>query len=165
MSSPLYKSSVRLSVPCLVLRSQGLPGRTSPKYGGTQVWSSSSVVGSRPWLFVICADFSLLRLLGRAGKPLARAFCVQSSDCDSRWGTGTERELGVLTANSLVPEVASHQGQIAHLGCLGLLATLRARKVQPTKVHRPRLSSGPSHPVSQAGPEPGLLLLVRGRLA
>lgn len=142
---------------------------------GPQVWSSSSVVGSRPWLFVICADFSLLRLLGRAGKPLARAFGLQSSDCDSRWGTGTEQELGVLSANSLVPEVASHQGQIAHLGCLGLPATLRARKAQPTKVCRPRLSSGPrplplpaplsSHPVSQAGPEPGLRLLVRGRLA
>lgn len=123
-------------------------------------------------IFVICVDFSLLSLLGRAGKPLARALGLQSSACDSRWGAGTGRELGVLTATSLVPEVASHQGQIAHLGCLGLPVTIRVRKVQPAKERRPGLSWGwggaclPAAPLSsQVGPGPGLRLPVRGRLA
>lgn len=71
----------------------------SPRCGAASLWW---VPDHGSWLFVNCADFSLLRLLSRAGKPLARARSLQSSDCDSRWGTGTERELGVLTANSLV---------------------------------------------------------------
>lgn len=112
----------------------------------SQVESSSSGVWvPRLWVWfsALCVGLSLLRLLGRAGKPLARSLGLQSSGCDSRWGTGTEQELGVLAANSLVPEVASHQGQMAHLGCLGLPATLRARKAQPTRESSPRLSPGP----------------------
>lgn len=122
----------------------------------SQVESSSSGVWVPRlwfWFSALCVGLSLLRLLGRAGKPLARSLGLQSSGCDSRWGTGTEQELGVLAANSLVPEVASHQGQMAHLGCLGLPATLRARKAQPTRESSPRLSPGPP-PADPLSPQP-----------
>lgn len=69
----------------------------------------------------------------------------QSSGCDSRWGTGTEQQLGVLAANSLVPEVASHEGQMAHLVCLGPQPhSGQGRHSQPEKA-APHYPQGPAY--------------------
>lgn len=174
LSSLLHNSPVRLSVPCLVLRSQGFLGGAFPKCGGPPgIEQQQWCLGSQARGLVLCR---LCRPLStqtawQSWQASGKGPGPQSSGCDSRWGAGTEQQLGVLAANSLVPEVASQEGQMAHLVCLGLQphsgqARHSHQRKQPYIIPRaPPTAPLPPHPVPQAGRGPGLRLPVRGRLA
>lgn len=102
--SVLHCTSLQ-SVACLVLRSQRLPGGTSPKYGGApgveQQCCGSQTMGPC-YLSIVLTSFYSDRLAELAS-PWQGPWVCSHPTVTQRWGTGTERELGVLTANSLVP--------------------------------------------------------------